>query len=240
MIHKRGTLITNRSVEVSNNLFRNKEWPLFDYKKIQTPLASIPNLSMKSFILELTPNAREAWEFYDKRCAEFAYNECIKKFFNSDMSMYLFICPSSWMKDTKLNRYKRIWRYLEELQIDGIRLLSEEVYKSKFGIRYAITIEISEVRYSNAIKFLRKGYCSIIFFLNRRITNHTATGLNQTIYKHSFPEIEKYSSINLSNVTASLCPEGFSFIRIWGGFDDTELSLDLIYDPINGKVANCK
>lgn len=205
--------IINVNREVVIDAFQSSNWPLFDEKRNQELFTNIPEVGIASYTTALSQD-QDSQSSLIQECTRFLDNDLISIIPN-DYSMWLFIIEPDWKPDTRINRYKQLWRTYSPQSLANLVLGSEVLFASSEGLRYAGLAEIPRSHLIEGIELTSQ--CSAIIITKREI-NSTA-GIEE-LYRlaFSYQNSTSLSIIDWMMLASSLCPKGDLVIR--AGADD--------------------
>jgi hypothetical protein len=214
--------------EVSLDVFRDADWPLFDLSCVSSCTHPIPNISVVEFIVAKTAS----YQSFDALAASasskaLAYVNLLP---NNRLRTWFFLADGAWQPATRIVKYKKLWKnHPEFMKTRGILCVGDEVeFTSKEGVRYAGLLEISGEAYVEAIRLSRTNHACAIICSNR--LNIEAVPSIQSIFYSAFPEKDgsRVSNVNWSWLSAELCYLNDILIRVCGMYDDREVSIQVI------------
>ncbi len=160
------------------------------------------------------------WDVMYNYCAEYLR----PKLFDNDYlsipenyKLYLFLCDSWWVPDTRITRYKRLWKsFPKEWQINELSLGEEVMITSSEGVRFYGVAEVTASDFTKATYILirRNPYFMI---LTQRKDINTEIELTR-IFNFTYPPKNNIGnvageSINWLNLSCNLCPLGDIIIK---------------------------
>jgi len=212
------TVLKNEFLDV----FRNKEWPLFNEEMAQKTLGRVPNFSLVEFNVFRPELPRDMAEL-DQACAE-------------------RIAPLLYKND-KLPKESKVWLFIAQQRTGGIKsllkkewldvlpLATEVFVESNRGAKSAGLVEIAAENFLTAIRILRANDSACIIasgrsdIVSERNIVHT--------YYSAFPseKVPQSSGVSWAGLSLLLCPLGDILLRVSGSYDERLAAIDCIMTP---------
>jgi len=211
------------------DIFRNKDWPLFNEEMAQKTLGRVPSFSLvefKVFKPELPRDIAELDQACAERIAPLLYkNDKLTK----ENKVWLFIGQE---------RRGRIKSLLKKEWLDVLPLATEVSIESNSGAKSAGLVEIAAENFLTAIRILR-AIDSACIIVSGRSDIVSERNIVYTYYS-AFPSerVPQTSGVSWAGLTLLLCPVGDILLRVSGSYDERLATIDCIMTPEKAILFN--
>lgn len=212
------------------DIFRNKEWPLFDEETAQDVPGYVPNLSLIEFKV-FKPDLPRDMDVLDQACADkvadyiFNTNNFTKTF-----KVWLFLEVGAWLKKSSVVLQGGLRALREKAWLDQLPKMHEVIIESGNRSKSAGLAEIvTREHFMAAIKLSRSHHWSCVIASER--ADITSEKSINSIFASAFPPGNKILGVNWSHLSLSLCPIGDILLRVSGSYDERLATIDCIMAP---------
>ena len=214
---------------VTDDLYTAVDTLKFDRVELKKHVQNVPELSAVTFLatrVAPTDKLADLVHACGKKIIPFLKNNGLDSY-----RLLLFVAHGPWQPDMKLTRYKRLWKGHPGLKkFSSFPDKSDEIeISSDSGIRYTGLIELhDEDQLLQAIEFIRNDRASCII-VSRRQKIFSPEAI-QEIFAFAFPKDQhdrEATTINWFSLVGRLAPKGDLILRVFGNFDDIEVSIDI-------------
>lgn len=220
------TVITNKVRKiVSESVFDDDRWPLFDKERAASYSIAVPPLTVIEFI---ATGSDDLGELATAAGAEAI--ALITSIPGIEYRTWLFVAHGPWQLANRIVRYNKLWKEHRDLiQSSGVIKVGDEVEIESSGlIRFAGFLEVTGEAFLKAINLVRtNSACAIICSKQPEIDSEASV---RSIFLSAFPEADGTRQVSVDWMTLAiyLCPQGDILIRVSGLFDDREAAADVI------------
>ena len=231
---KQGVIMTIEVLRfISTDLYAENASLLFDSKRVDPPLTSVPPLGAVTFTAERTDPSQNLQDLA-VACGREAFL-LAGTTYSKAYRAWLFISDGPWKEATKIVQHQKLWKNHRDLVETGSSGRKSDEVAIEVGslVRYAGLLEITDGLTEKAINSVRtcSSYAIILSSRHDIILNVSI----RYIFSQAFTKqngIER-TSIDWMTLAIALCPQGDVLMRVSGLFDDREAAVDLIAIPQN-------
>lgn len=146
--------------------------------------------------------------------------------------VWLFVAYAFWEADSRIVRYRKLWKTMPRELVDcNFHLSPEVLFESKEGVRYAGVALVTSDRFLEATRMLL-ARDSFALIMSKREGMDTEPRIRE-LFEAAFP-IGKHGNVgpvDWQHLAEKLCPLSDVVIKAGGHFDDREAYIDLILSP---------